>query len=400
MKPISSKQEEFLRTEHGRINLLSGSVRSGKTYISLIAWALFVGSMPANNEFIMVGKTVTALKRNCLNLLVDLIGSNNFKFNLSQKSASLFGRRVWLEGANDERSESKIRGMTLAGAYCDELTLFPQGFYMMLLSRLSVRGAQLYATTNPDVPTHWVKAEIIDNEKIQYQLDYWHFTLDDDDIGFNDPQYIIDLKVSNTGVFYDRYILGKWVKAEGLIYPMFDRRLHVVPTIPHPYEQYQISCDYGTLNPLSMGLWGLHQGIWYRVKEFYHDGRKDGQKTDDEYYTDLEKLVGNLKIKCIVIDPSAASFITLIRRRGKFTVRQADNAVLDGIRNTATALKQGIIKFNDCCEATFKEFEVYGWDEKALEDTPVKENDHAMDEIRYFVMTNKLAVPRRKSLLD
>lgn len=397
MNPLSQKQTNFLRTEHRRINLLSGSVRSGKTYISLIAWALFVGSMPANSEFIMVGKTVTALKRNCLNLLTDLIGSNNFKFSLSQKSASLFGRRVWLEGANDERSESKIRGMTLAGAYCDELTLFPQGFYLMLLSRLSVPGAQLYATTNPDVPTHWVKTDIIDNEKIQYQLDYWHFVLEDND--FNDPQYVEDLKVSNTGVFYDRYILGKWVKAEGLIYPMFDKRLHVVPTAPRPYEQYQVSIDYGTLNPLSMGLWGLHDGIWYRAKEYYHDGRKDGQKTDDEYYTDLEEFAGDLNIKRIIIDPSAASFITLIRRKGRFTVKPADNAVLDGIRNTATALKQGIIKFNDCCENTSKEFEVYGWDEDAGEDRPVKESDHCMDDLRYFVFTNKLALPKWKGLL-
>ena len=176
---LNPKQIDFMLYDDRRINLLTGSVRSGKTYVSLLKWAVFVGSMPENSEFLMTGKTITSLKRNCLGLLQDLVG-DNFKYSLSQKSGTLFGRRIWLEGANDDRAESKIRGMTLAGAYVDELTQIPEDFYRMLLSRLSMKGAKLYATTNPDTPTHWVKLDIIDNEEIDKKI--WHFTFDDNEI--------------------------------------------------------------------------------------------------------------------------------------------------------------------------------------------------------------------------
>jgi len=220
---LNPKQLEFLKFLDKRINLLTGSVRSGKTYISLLKWAIFVGTMPENVEFLMTGKTLTALKRNCLGLLQDLVGQNNFKFSLSQKTAVLFGRTIWLEGANDDRAEAKIRGMTLGGAYIDELTQIPEDFYKMLLSRLSIKDAKLYATTNPDTPTHWVKQQIIDNDKINKQI--WNFTLDDNVIlRKQNEEYFDELKKeyqSMGGVFYERFILGLWVVAEGLIYKQF-----------------------------------------------------------------------------------------------------------------------------------------------------------------------------------
>ena len=220
---LNPKQFDFMTTDDKRVNLLTGSVRSGKTYISLLKWAIFVGTMPENAEFLMTGKTLTSLKRNCLGLLQDLVGSDNFKYSISQKSAKLFGRIVWLEGANDDRAESKIRGMTLAGAYVDELTQIPEDFYRMLLSRLSVKGAKLYATTNPDTPTHWVKVDIIDNENIEKNV--WHFTFDDNEIlKRENAEYFENLKKeykSMGEVFYQRFILGLWVLAEGLIYKQF-----------------------------------------------------------------------------------------------------------------------------------------------------------------------------------
>ena len=220
---LNPKQLDFMLFDDRRINLLTGSVRSGKTYVSLLKWAVFVGQMPITAEFIMVGKTLTALKRNCLGLLQDLVGPNNFKYSISQKTATLFGRTIWLEGANDDRAESKIRGMTLAGAYVDELTQIPEDFYRMLLSRLSVKNAKLYATTNPDAPSHWVKIDIIDNEEIDKQV--WKFTLDDNEIlKRENEEYFEQLKKeyqSMGGVFYDRFILGLWVLAEGLIYKQF-----------------------------------------------------------------------------------------------------------------------------------------------------------------------------------
>lgn len=212
---LNPKQIDFFLNDDERINLLTGSVRSGKTYISLLKWAIFVGSMPKDYEFLMVGKTIIALKRNCLNLLKELVG-DNFEFSISSKSGILFGRRIWLEGASDDRAESKIRGLTLGGAYVDELTQIPLDFYKMLLSRLSLKNAKLYATTNPDVPTHWVKTEIIDNDKINKKV--WSFTLDDNEILKKENQeYFDNLKAeyeSMGGVFYQRFILGLWVLAE------------------------------------------------------------------------------------------------------------------------------------------------------------------------------------------
>ena len=220
---LNPKQIKFMVNKDKRINLLTGSVRSGKTYVSLLKWAIFVGLMPENVEFLMSGKTLTSLKRNCLGLLQDLVGKDNFTYSISQKSAKLFGRTVWLEGANDDRAEGKIRGMTLGGAYVDELTQVPEDFYKMLLSRLSVKDAKLYATTNPDTPNHWVKLQIIDNDEIDKQV--WNFILDDNEIlKKQNEEYFTQLKreyQSMGGVFYQRFILGLWVLAEGLIYQQF-----------------------------------------------------------------------------------------------------------------------------------------------------------------------------------
>ena len=221
---LNPKQIDFILNDDSRVNLLSGAVRSGKTYISLLKWAMFVYQMPDSSEFIMVGKTITALKRNCLGLLTDLVGSNNFIYSTSQKSGILYGKKIWLEGANDERAESKIRGMTLAGAYVDELTQIPFEFYTMLLSRLSVKNAKLYTTTNPDAPTHWVKTEIIDNDKIDKKV--WNFQFDDNVILRNEnEEYFENLRKeyeSMGDVFLQRFIYGNWVLAEGLIYKQFN----------------------------------------------------------------------------------------------------------------------------------------------------------------------------------
>ena len=220
---LNPKQLDFMLAEDKRINLLTGAVRSGKTYISLIKWAMFVGTSPIDNEFLMVGKTLTSLKRNCLGLLQVLVGRKNFTYSTSTKMGKLFGRTVWLEGASDYRAEAKIRGMTLAGGYVDELTQIQEDFYRMLLSRLSVKNAKLYATTNPDTPMHWVKVDIVDNENINKMV--WTFSFDDNEIlKKENPEYFEQLKaeyLSMGAVFYKRFIEGLWCLAEGLIYSQF-----------------------------------------------------------------------------------------------------------------------------------------------------------------------------------
>ena len=381
----TDRQREFLFAKDKRINLLSGSVRSGKTYISLLKFGLWVASMPPDAEFLMVGKTGGSLNRNCFGYMYQFFGEQNFHVSHGLKGSSLFGHKVWIAGANDVRSENQIRGMTLAGAYCDEVTLYPENFWVMLLTRLSVPGAKVYATCNPDNPTHYIKENYIDRAD-ELDCAVWDFLLTDNThLG---QEYLDNITREFTGVFYERYILGKWVKAEGLVYPMFD---NVVETVDRNYTEFYVSMDYGTMNPTAMLLFGLCDGVWYVVKEYYHSGRETNiQKTDAEYYDELEKLCGDRKITKVYIDPSAASFITLVRQKGRFHVQKADNTVIDGIRHTATVLEERKVLVNDCCKNLIKEFGLYSWDEDSEVDAVIKENDHAQDALRYFVSTKRI----------
>lgn len=199
-----------------RLNIFEGSVRSGKTHISMIMWAFWVAGSPKGKAYLMSGKTLTTLKRNVLEPLKNILG-DCFSYSVSKKEGELFGRRIYLEGAANAEAESKIRGMTLMGAYCDELTLFGEEFFVMLLSRLSEDGAKLFATTNPDSPSHWVKRDYLDNPRVD--LLSIRFTLDDN--VFLPKKYVESLKAEFCGVFYDRFILGKWVAAEGRVYEAF-----------------------------------------------------------------------------------------------------------------------------------------------------------------------------------
>lgn len=378
-----------------RINLLEGSVSSGKTWISLVLWAFWVKTMPIDKQYMMCAKSLTTLKRNCLVLLQELIGESNFTFSISAKEGELFGRKILLEGANDARSESKIRGLTLQGAYCDELTQFPQDFFAMLLSRLRLPQAKLIATTNPDSPSHWLKTDYIDRQE---QLDFLDMRFLIDDNTTLPVDYVENLKLEYTGVFYERFINGFWVLAEGLIYPMYREALCKAPE--RYAEKYIMSIDYGTQNAFAAILWGLYDGVWIAIDCYYYSGRERGiQKTDSEYGHDLDLfLEKNLppdypKIKTIV-DPSAASFIALLRKGRYYKVISADNAVLDGIRETAAAMQLGKIKICENLTPIIKEFEGYVWDDSEAEDRPVKVNDHCMDSIRYFVHTMRIAKPK------
>lgn len=376
-----------------RINILEGSVSSGKTWISLVLWAFWVRTMPENSLYMMCAKSLTALKRNCLLPLAELVGESNFTFSMAQKEGRLFGRRILLEGANDARSESKIRGITLQGAYCDELTQFPRDFFTMLLSRNRKADAKIFATTNPDSPAHWLKTDYIDRAEELSLLDM-KFTIDDNTT--LDPDYIKNIKLEYTGIFYERFILGNWVLAEGLIYPMYQNVLEKPPdSVP---DVWVLSVDYGTQNAFAGLLWGRYDGVWYAVDGYYYSGRDTRiQKTDDEYGKDLETFVRRYTDRKInvVIDPSAASFIALLRKTKWANVRKADNAVLDGIRETATAMQKGLIKINPAIKEWKKEAEGYVWDERNSEEKPVKTNDHYMDSTRYFVKTFGIARPKK-----
>lgn len=371
-----------------------GSIRAGKTIAmidSFITWSL---SEHRDQNFIIAGKSMGALKRNVLEPMFKILIAKGIEYHYhrSENPHVIIGSNTYyLFGANNEAAQDTLQGLTAAGAYLDEVALFPKSFVDQAIGRCSAEtngnGAKIFFNCNPGGPHHWFKLEYIDKAK-EKKIYVLHFTMDDNP---SLAQRVKDrFKRMFSGVFYKRFILGLWVLAEGIIYDMFDKDEHVVPTIERRYTKYYVSVDYGTQNPTTFGLWGFFDGVWYKVKEYHYDGRKASkQKTDEEYCQDMKEFVGNLSILKIIVDPSAASFITALKRY-KFPVKEADNAVLDGIRNVANALVNGLIKYNDCCVETFREYSSYIWDEKAAnrgEDVPVKQNDHQMDGDRYFVNT-------------
>jgi PBSX family phage terminase large subunit len=403
-QPFSPKQLKVLTwwmpesPHHDKDAIIcDGSVRAGKTAsmsFSYVVWAMETFN---GQQLGMAGKTIGALRRNVIGPLKQMLTSRGYHVrdhradNLLTISRGGKVNDFYLFGGKDERSQDLIQGITLAGMFFDEVALMPQSFVNQATARCSVDGAKLWFNCNPAGPYHWFKLDWLDKLDDKRAL-HLHFTMDDN------PSLSERVKERYlrmySGIFFKRYILGLWVMAEGVIYDMFDSTpggKHIVPTVDRPYTEYYISVDYGTKNPTTFGLWGKYDAKWYKVKEYHYDGRANGrQKTDEEYCDDLEAFAGDLYIHAVVIDPSAASFIAAIDKRGRFYVEPANNDVVNGIRNVATALQRELIAYNDCCTETFREFSSYIWDEKAAkrgEDKPLKENDHQMDADRYFVHT-------------
>lgn len=368
--------------------ICDGSIRSGKTVAMTVGFIMWAMTRFDGCNFAICGKTIESLRRNVTsNLPVWLAGVFSFKEHRTENkivvSANGKSNSFYLFGGKDESSAALIQGITLAGILLDEVALMPESFVNQATARCSVEGAKLWFNCNPEGPSHWFYTKWV-LEASRRKMLHLHFTMDDN----------LSLSASvkaryeslYSGVFYDRFIRGLWVVAEGLIYTMFNKDFHVVPSGPRPYEKYVMSCDYGTINPTSIGLWGKAGGKWYRMREYYYDSRKEGrQRTDEEHYTELERLADGLHVSAIIVDPSAASFIEVIRRHDRYRVEKASNSVLDGIRNVATRLQSGDIFFCDCCTDCIREFGMYRWDEKAQMDRPIKENDHSMDDVRYFV---------------
>jgi PBSX family phage terminase large subunit len=376
--------------KHHDAIICDGAVRSGKTLcmsLSFVAWAMATFN---NSSFALCGKTITSLKRNVTTPLISLLKS--FGFSCLERISKNYiditfknrTNRFYVFGGKDESSAALIQGMTLSGVMLDEVALMPRSFVEQALARCSVTGSKLWFNCNPEHPYHWFYKEWIEKANEKNAL-YLHFTMKDNPS--LSPEIIERYNSLYSGVFYERFILGKWTAVTGLVYPMFDKEKHVVK-FPPICSEYVVSCDYGTVNPSSFGLWGKSNGVWYRVDEYYYSSREKGiSRTDEEHYTALEQLCEGKKINAVIVDPSAASFIECIRRHQKFKVIPAKNDVLSGIRRVSDMLKQGKLMFCDCCKDTLREFSLYCWDSKSGVDSPVKENDHAMDDIRYFVST-------------
>lgn len=392
---LSEKQKKILAFSYSRYDSLicDGAVRSGKTSLMMVAFVDWAMREFSGQRFGICGKTVDSCVKNVVQPYLFLsYAKNRYVMRWKRADKVLEVRRgaatnyFEVFGGKDEGSAALIQGRTLAGVLLDEVVLMPRSFVEQALTRCSVDGAKLWFSCNPGNPQHWFYTEWIKRHRERNAL-YLHFEMTDNP-GLS-QKTLERYQSMFTGVFYDRYIRGLWTQPQGVVYPMFDVLKHETEQTGGKGEYY-IAMDYGTINPTAMGLWRLdaQKGEAVMEKEYYYDSRQTHrQKTDEEYYQDLEQFAGEVPIKRIIIDPSAASFKECIRRHRKFKVQDADNRVLDGIRFTGTLLSQGKLKFHSSCVNTFREFGAYLWDERRSEDAVIKENDHSMDQMRYFCQT-------------
>lgn len=377
--PLTEKQVEYLQNCSHRWNVKTGATGSGKSFLDFtVTIPKRIVAARGEGLLVLLGNTRGTLERNILEPMrqwwpgqIGIIRSDN--------TVELFGKKVYALGADNKKHVSHIQGATFEYVYGDEVTTWSEDVFQMLKSRLRCEHSHFDGTCNPDNPEHWFK-KFLDSDADIYQQSY---VIDD---GVLPSRVVEELKKEYTGtVYYDRYILGLWCQADGLIYKF--GKENIVDDVPESGEYY-ISCDYGTLNPFSAGLWCWDGKTATRIREYYYSGRAEqASKTDEEYYTELEKLAGDLQVRSVVVDPSAASFIEVIRRHRRFRVHKAVNDVVPGIVTTSRYIENGTIKVHRSCKDAIREFGLYRWDEKATEDKPIKENDHAMDDIRYFVMT-------------
>ena len=437
-KPFSKKQKQILTwwmpsspvKDYDGI-IADGAIRSGKTVcmsLSFVFWAMKTFS---GQNFAICGKTIGSFRRNVLFWLKIMLRSRGYKVmdhradNLVEISRNGVTNYFYIFGGKDERSQDLIQGITLAGLFCDEVALMPESFVNQATGRCSVDGSKYWFNCNPDGPYHWFKTNWIDRsvgylgkaeverqmkeakEKKQdisfKKLLYVHFTMDDN-LSLSE-EIKARYRDSYSGVFYKRYILGLWAMAEGIIYDMFDVDKHVKKVIANLYNSGRyVSIDYGTQNATVFLLWNRGvDGKWYCIREYYYSGRDNAkQRTDAEYVKDFKAFLGGMKVKAVIVDPSAASFIAALRQAG-YPVLKAKNDVEDGIRLVGTLLNQEKIVFSAACVNTIKEFASYIWDAKAAdrgEDAPIKQHDHAMDAVRYFcymVLNNQRAKIKNKS---
>jgi PBSX family phage terminase large subunit len=413
LAPMAGKQKQSAALATARQNVWEGSVRSSKTVSSLQAWLKFARRGPKGN-LLMSGKTERTLKRNIIDPLTEMLGESRCKYVQGAGELHLLGRLVYVAGANDERAQDKIKGLTLAGAYVDEVSTVPQSFYQMLLSRLSLEGAQLFGTTNPEGPAHWLKKDYLDKASLWLDhdgtvkrnpdgLDLARFSFRLADNPHLPPAYLESLKKEFTGLWRKRMIEGLWVVAEGAVYDMFDEDKHVVDVCPVIKRFICCSVDYGTTNPFHALLIGV--GIdrrLYVVAEWRWDSRaRRRQLSDAEYSKKLREWLASVQFpgsqlhgvtpEMIVVDPSAASFrVQLWQDRLRPVL--ADNEVLDGIRLTSSLFARDLLLVHRSCRYLIEELQGYSWDEKAAkrgEDAPLKADDHGADALRYGLATTR-----------
>ncbi|MBE4783922.1 PBSX family phage terminase large subunit [Streptomyces caniscabiei] len=403
---LSDKQEISIAHSTAWLNVWEGSVRSGKTIASLLRWLMYVATAPSGGQLVVVGKTYDTVARNVFGPLQDpsIVGPEVAKlvsYTRGSSVAWILGKQIEVITANDAKAEARLRGLTGAGAYVDEMTLVPKEFFKRLIDRMSVPGALIFGTTNPDNPGHWLRKEwLLRADELGIRT--WHFTLDDNPA--LSAEYVARMKKAFVGLWYRRYILGHWVQSEGAIYECFDAKKHVVSTLPRIDRWLCDAIDYGTVNPYADVLIGLGADRkLYVVSEYRYDSRRERkQMTDSEYSkarrTWLAKvpqpgtnMIG-VAPEFTVVDPSASSYIEQLHRDRVLGVTQADNSVLDGIRTVSSLLSTDDLFIHESAQGLIDEMPGYSWDDEAAEhgeDKPIKQDDHSVDALRYGIRTTE-----------
>lgn len=388
---LSAKQKQSISEANQKINLWVGAVRSGKSHAALHAFLYFVRKGPPG-PLLITGRSTNTIERNVIEPIRELVGPYA-KYKRGIGELDLLGRTIYVVGAADERSEGRIRGSTFVGTLVDEVTILPESFFKMLLSRLSLPGAQLFGTSNPDSPHHWLKRDFLDHKET-LPLASWNFTLEDNPS--LSAEYVRDLKKFYQGLWYTRFVEGKWVMAEGAIYDFFDETIHVIQTPPAYAKYYIVGIDYGTTNPFAATMIGFNDDVqpslWVEREYYYSSKAYNASKTDAEYARDMKVWLSDYPVKAIYLDPSAASFrLELKRLLPRQVIKDANNDVLNGIRCVATNLSQGTLKICSECKELIREMQSYCWDERASrlgKEAPVKASDHLADCVRYACLTH------------
>lgn len=399
---LSDKQFGSIREATAQVNLWHGAIRSGKTIGSLIRWLLFVAAAPSGGALVIVGRTRDSAWRNVIAPLQDsdLMGpaAAHVVGNYGAPTVSILGRMVYIMGASDVKAELVLRGLTVAGAYVDEVTTLPEGFFTQLLGRMSVRGAKLFGTTNPDNPAHWLKVKFLDRLGDLPHWRVWHFVMDDNPS--LSAEYIAQKRAEFTGLWYRRFILGEWVAADGAIYDMWDEGRHVVPTadMPRMDRLLGVGVDYGTTNAtagLLLGVATTDRPRLYLLDEWrYEPSTARYRLTDAQLSAGLREWIDGQqqRVEWVFIDPAAASLKVQMHADGIRGVTNADNDVSYGIRTMASLLASGDLLVSAGCRGFLAEVSGYSWDPKATEkgeDRPLKTADHSLDAARYVIATTE-----------
>jgi PBSX family phage terminase large subunit len=382
--------------------ICDGSVRSGKTVAMILSFVLWTQSAFDNQAFIIASKSIGALKRNILRPMFQILAAKGvaYRYNRTDHYIQIGTNTYYCFGASNEASQDVLQGLTAAGAFADEVALFPESFVEQMIARCSIDGSKIWMNCNPESPYHFIKTDFIDQAR-EKRILHLHFTLDDN---LSLSESIKErYKRLYSGLWFKRMILGLWVLAEGVIYDMWDEVKHVIKQVPKLDHEW-VTIDYGTGNPTAF----LHQGFnetlkkYFTAREYYYSSRETGiQKTDAEYSKDLQSFTGGKRMTAIV-DPSAASFIAQLRKDG-FLVIEADNSVLDGIRWVASLMQNEEYAVHESCRNCIEENATYVWDEKAQEkgiDKPVKQKDHAKDAERYGLYTKRHLIRRKDTSMN